>query len=125
MMSDQETTDTSDAKNPDLSAPAWTLMVCINRRPCSDLVSCAVRDSEKLAEAIENEVRARGLELTVERTVCMGRCDFGPTVRVAPGGDFHLGMVPADIAKFLDELESKLKLKKNTNIINTLPPIGS
>ena len=75
--------------------------------------------------AIEQEVRARGLDIRVERTVCMGRCDFGPTIRVAPGGAFHLGLDPADVSAFLDDLESSLDLKKETNKLRDLPPPGS
>jgi (2Fe-2S) ferredoxin len=112
---------------PPMPPPAagWTIMVCINRRLRSDLASCAARNSEDLAQAIEAEVRARGLDIRVERTVCMGRCDFGPTVRVAPGGAFHLGLAPDDVGGFLDDLELKLSLKKETNKINELPPPGT
>lgn len=93
-------------------ADGWTILVCINRRLRSDLASCAARNSEDLATAIEAEVQARGLDVRVERTVCMGRCDFGPTVRVAPGGAFHLGLAPNDVGGFLDDLEMNLNLKK-------------
>jgi (2Fe-2S) ferredoxin len=55
----------------------------------------------------------------------MGRCDFGPTVRVAPGGAFHLGLAPDDVGRFLDDLELELSLKKETNKINELPPPGT
>lgn len=106
-------------------AGGWTIMVCINRRLRSDLASCAARNSEALAQAIEDEVRDRGLDIRVERTVCMGRCNFGPTVRVAPGGAFHLGLAPEEVGGFLDDLESKLGLKKERNNINELPPPGS
>lgn len=110
---------------PPPPAGGWTIMVCINRRLRSDLASCAARNSEDLARALEDEVRRRGLNIRVERTVCMGRCDFGPTVRVAPGGAFHLGMSAADAPGFLDDLESQLNLKKEINKFNDLPPPGS
>jgi len=100
-------------------------LVCINRRLRSDLSSCAARNSEDLAKAIEAEVQARGLDIRVERTVCMGRCDFGPTVRVAPGGAFHLGLAPNDVGDFLNELEVNLNLKKENNKINELPAPGT
>ncbi|MEQ8227610.1 MAG: (2Fe-2S) ferredoxin domain-containing protein [Rhodospirillales bacterium] len=110
---------------PTAPAGGWTIMICINRRLRSDLASCAARDSETVAQAIEREVRARGLDIRVERTVCMGRCDFGPTIRVAPGGAFHLGLGPADVSAFLDDLESSLDLKKEANKLKDLPPPGS
>ena len=103
----------------------WSVLVCINRRLRSDLASCAARDSEALAAAIEAEVRRRNLDLRVERTVCMGRCDFGPTVRVAPGGAFHLGLTVGEIPAFVDRLESDLSLRKKPSGVNDLPPPGT
>ncbi|MEK9671504.1 MAG: (2Fe-2S) ferredoxin domain-containing protein [Rhodospirillaceae bacterium] len=55
----------------------------------------------------------------------MGRCNFGPTVRIAPGGAFHLGMAPEEIPGFLDRLEQNLDLTRNPIILNKLPTIGS
>ena len=87
---------------------ARTLLICINRRLRIDQPSCAVRDSEALAQALEREIAARGLAVSVERTVCMGRCAQGPTLRVAPGGAFHLGLREDDVPAFLDRLEADL-----------------
>ena len=109
----------------DTPAGGWTIMVCINRRLRSDLASCAARDSEGLAQAIEDAVHARGLDIRVERTVCMGRCNFGPTVRLAPGGAFRLGLTPEEVDAFLDDLERELGLKKERSKIKDLPPPGS
>lgn len=105
--------------------PTWTILVCINRRLRSDQTSCAARGSEALADALEAEVRARGLALAVERAVCMGRCMTGPTVRLAPGGAFHPGLTPADVPGFLDGLEQTLGLEKESREFNDLPPPGT
>ena len=55
----------------------------------------------------------------------MGRCDFGPTVRVAPGGAFHLGLTVGEIPAFVDRLESDLSLRKKPSGVNDLPPPGT
>ncbi len=93
---------------PTAAPRSKTLLICINRRPRIDQPSCAARDSERLAQALEQEIAARGLDICVERTVCMGRCAKGPTLRVAPGGAFHLGMTDGDVSGFLDQLETDL-----------------
>lgn len=96
-----------------LFAPSGkTLLICVNRRQRIDQPSCAVRDSEALARALEREIAARGLAVSVERTVCMGRCAQGPTLRVAPGGAFHLGLREDDVPGFLDRLEADLNAQE-------------
>jgi len=81
------------------------LLICVNRRFRADEASCAARSSVEMADAIESGVAARGIDIKVERSVCMGQCMKGPTLRLAPGGKFILGKSPADVAEILDELE--------------------
>jgi NADH:ubiquinone oxidoreductase subunit E len=82
------------------------LMICTNRRYGADGASCAARSSLEIAEAIETGVRERDIDITVERSVCMGQCTKGPTIRLAPGGRFILGKSLSDADNILDELET-------------------
>ena len=102
----------------------WILMVCQNRRLRSDLPSCAARGSVDLADALAQQIAARGLNLTVERTVCMGKCNYGPTVRLAPGGEFHLGLTIDGVPEFLDQLIDSLGIEEGA-VAEGLPPPGS
>ena len=88
------------------------LMICTNRRYGADDASCAARFSLEMAEAIETGVQQRGIDITVERSVCMGQCTKGPTLRLAPGGRFILGRSLDDIGSILDELEGICGLRK-------------
>ena len=85
--------------------PPRVLMICINRRFRMDEPSCAARGSEQLADQLEAEIRARGINLSVERSVCMGHCRTGPTIRLAPGGKFYHGPSAEEVVVMLDELE--------------------
>jgi len=96
------------------------LMICINRRFRMDEPSCAARDSEALAGHLETEIRERGIDVSVERSVCMGHCRTGPTIRLAPGGKFYHGPTADEVDSLLDELES---LCGTTRDANTGPPI--
>ena len=58
-----------------------TFIVCVNFRPYSNKPSCARRGSEQLADWLEQEIKARRLDATVERSVCFGQCPLGPNVR--------------------------------------------
>lgn len=81
------------------------LMICINRRFRADEASCAARGSHALADALELGIQQRKIDIEIERSVCMGQCQIGPTIRLAPGGRFILGKSIDDIPALLDELE--------------------
>lgn len=81
-------------------------MVCINRRFRADEASCAKRGSEALADALEAGIRERRIAIKLERSICMGHCQTGPTVRLAPGGRFFHGPALSEVTDILDELEA-------------------
>jgi len=93
----------------DFSSPTPSLLICINERQDPTRPSCAQRGSLQLAEAIEKEIADRGVELKVERIHCLGHCQKGPTMRLAPGGKFYLGKKDTEIKAILDDIESRLK----------------
>jgi (2Fe-2S) ferredoxin len=82
------------------------LMICTNRRYGAESASCAARSSVDIAQAIETGVSTRRIKIIVERSVCMGQCTKGPTLRLAPGGRFIFGKTIEDVNDVLDELES-------------------
>lgn len=67
-------------------------MICVNQRWAPSSVSCAQRGSSELAERLEQNIALENLEVKVLRLPCLGRCDHGPAMRLAPGGEFLLGM---------------------------------
>lgn len=107
------------------TSPDWALLVCQNLRPGADRASCKARGSGGLLDRIEREVRARGLRLAVEPSICMGKCTLGPTVRLAPGGPFFQGLSGADVPAFLDRLEREFGLVRALDDTAALPPPGT
>jgi len=87
------------------------LMICTNRRFGADDASCAARSSLEIANAIEIGVATRKIDITVERSVCLGKCWKGPTLRLAPGGRFILGKTLNEVDDILDELENLCGLR--------------
>ena len=83
------------------------LLACVNRRFRSDQPSCAARGSSAIADAIEAGIRVRRIALDFERIRCLGQCDRGPALRLAPGGRFFLGVTLEDVARLLDEMEAE------------------
>jgi len=99
------------------------LMVCTNRRYGADGASCAARSSLDMAKALEAGVLERRINITVERSVCMGQCTNGPTLRLAPGGRFILGKSLDDIESILNDLEELCGLRED--VIPRLNLLGS
>ncbi len=89
------------------------VLVCINRRYRGDQPSCAARGSEALADALEAALIERGVNVKLERSICMGRCTRGPTVRFAPGGRFNLHTAPEDVPALVSELEALCGIKSD------------
>ncbi len=95
-----------EAKAEASDAVPRVVLVCINRRFRGDQPSCAARGSEAVADAIEAGIADRKINVQLERSICMGQCTKGPTVRFAPGGRFNLGTHLEDVPAMLDELEA-------------------
>lgn len=81
------------------------LFICVNRRPIGQ-PSCGGRDSAQLADWLEAEIDRRGLDIPVERLVCMGHCRVGPNVKVKAGPMIH-GATRETLAALLDDFEQQ------------------
>jgi NADH:ubiquinone oxidoreductase subunit E len=90
-----------------------TVLVCVNRRFRGDQPSCAQRGSEEIADAIERGVEDRGIDIKVERIICLGQYTKGPTIRFAPVGRFILGTALEDVPALIDELHEKCGQRDN------------
>ena len=73
-------------------------MVCVNRR-----IGKPACSGTAIAEALEAELRQRRLAIPVERSICLGACEQGPNVRLAPGGRFYHQVTVAGIAELVDD----------------------
>lgn len=84
------------------------LVVCVNHRLGSGQRSCVGSGSLELISAIEQMIEAESIEVPVVRRECLGRCEQGPVMRIAPGGRFYteidetvLGGIVAGLKQFL------------------------
>ena len=66
---------------------------------------CTSSGSQKIIEAFEAEVKAKGLdeEIKVVRTGCFGLCSVGPIVIVYPDGTFYSHVDAADVPEIVEE----------------------
>ena len=89
-----------------------SLLICVNKRHDLSRPSCGYRGGIELADALEAGIAERGLPLEIERIHCLGHCQRGPTMRLAPGGKFYLGKEVSEVAEILDDIEERLNRNK-------------
>lgn len=71
------------------------LTVCVNDRgPNAITPSCGRRGGTRLRDAIAAAARETGLEVQTIR--CLGLCEKGPNVRLAPGNNWFHAVDPSD-----------------------------
>ncbi|MFM9913290.1 MAG: (2Fe-2S) ferredoxin domain-containing protein [Methylophilaceae bacterium] len=69
--------------------PSKTIIVCINHRANPDVPSCGARGGEAIAQCIASEIATYALDMGLERFHCLGMCDLGPNIKLAPAGNFY------------------------------------
>ena len=66
---------------------------------------CTSSGSVKVKEALENEIKAKGLEeeVKVVSTGCFGLCALGPVMIIYPEGTFYSMVKPEDVPEIVEE----------------------
>ncbi len=82
-----------------------TVVICINRRLSEASPSCAERGSELMADVLEQCLEASGLPGAVHRVECLGQCERGPSLRIAPGGRFFHKLTIEQLPEVISELQ--------------------
>ncbi len=85
------------------------LVVCINQRLGSGQRSCVGSGNLDYINRIESEIAARGLDVPIVRRECLGRCQEGPVMRIAPGGPFFTEIDAGTLDHIMVELERFLE----------------
>ena len=86
------------------SARPPRLVVCVNQRLGAGQRSCAGSGSRDLIRQLESQLGELGLDVPIVERECLGRCEEGPAMRIAPGGEFFTEVEPADLAVVVERL---------------------
>jgi (2Fe-2S) ferredoxin len=78
------------------------LVVCVNERLGHKQKSCAGSGSRGLIELLKQRADSRKLSLSITEQVCLGRCQQGIAMRIAPGGEFFYEVTEQDIDTILN-----------------------
>lgn len=85
------------------------VIVCINHRTNASQPSCAAKGGKELARCLEAELSKRNLDITVERFNCLGQCELGPNIRLAPAGPFYHQVSIEDLPGLMADIEQFYK----------------
>jgi (2Fe-2S) ferredoxin len=77
------------------------ILVCTNFRANLNNPSCAARDSQLVLAALKKELTKKNIVIEIEESPCMGYCNVGPNLRLAPNGEFFHGVSTINIAKLI------------------------
>ena len=82
------------------------LIVCVNERLGSGQRSCVGSGNRDYIRRIRQMLDDAGLEVPVVERECLGHCEAGPVMRIAPGGRFFTEIDDASLAQILAELKA-------------------
>jgi (2Fe-2S) ferredoxin len=88
-----------------------SVIICINRSFSGRRPACADSGSEVLAEELEQQLANAGLAVEVRRITCLGQCEQGPNLRIAPGGRFFHQVSHADLPVVVTELQRLMQVQ--------------
>lgn len=84
------------------------LVVCINERLSSGQRSCVGSGNLGYIRDIRTLIETEGLNVAVIERECLGKCEQGPVMRIAPGGRFFTEVDNTILPIIIDELKSFL-----------------
>lgn len=77
------------------------ILVCTNFRANLNNPSCAARDSQLVLAALKQELINKHITLEIDESPCMGYCNVGPNIRLAPNGEFFHGVSTINLAQLI------------------------
>ena len=89
------------------------VIVCVQER-LGKRSSCVRGGGEELVKSLDKMFVGQGLDVLVKRSFCFGRCNDGPNIRIAPGGDFYTAMTQERLNEVVSAVRSMV-LESDTN----------
>ena len=82
------------------------LIVCVNERLGTGQRCCVGSGSLDLIARLELMIAAENLAIPVVRRECLGRCEQGPAMRIAPAGPFFTEIDEQTLHTVIKELKN-------------------
>lgn len=82
------------------------LIVCINERLGTGQRSCVESGSLDYIRDLRSMISEENLDVTVVERECLGKCEQGPVMRIAPGGRFFTDINEVSLPLIITELKA-------------------
>lgn len=95
------------------SRPAKKLLVCVNERLGHGQKSCAGSGSRALIKRLKKLFAENGIQFEIVEQACLGRCEEGINMRIAPGGPFFSEVKEQDLERVVQALNCFEPMDRN------------
>ncbi len=85
------------------------IIVCINERLSVGQRSCVGSGNLDYIRDLRSMIATEGLEVTVVERECLGKCEQGPVMRIAPGGRFFTEINESSLPLIITELKDFIR----------------
>ena len=100
------------------------VIACVNMRK-HGRICCGKRGSPKVVAALEKGLRKRKINATLGSTHCLGPCNSGPNIRIAPSNSWIFGARVKDVPDILDLVEQLVREQDEADNQPTQPETES
>ncbi len=90
-----------------MSSPV-RLVVCVNERLGTGQKSCVGSGNLDYITSIRQLIEDHGLNVPIIERECLGKCEQGPIMRIAPGGKFFTDIDQQSLMIVINELKAML-----------------
>lgn len=88
-----------------MSSPV-RLVVCVNERLGTGQKSCVGSGNLDYITSIRQLIEDHGLNVPIIERACLGKCEQGPIMRIAPGGKFFTEINQSTLTTIIEELKA-------------------
>lgn len=85
------------------------ILLCTNFRANPNNPSCAARGSKVVMTVLTQALAEKNVPIIVEESPCLGFCEIGPNLRLAPSGEFFHGVSVTDLSAIIKRAKKFLK----------------
>jgi (2Fe-2S) ferredoxin len=80
------------------------IFICTNQRSGSEKLSCGEAHGLALVTEFKKQLKNSNLNLKtrVNKSGCLGICNFGPTIAIYPEGIFYVGVNTEDVKEIIE-----------------------
>ena len=80
------------------------IFICANQRSASEKRSCGETHGLALVTEFKKQLKNSNINLKtrVNKSGCLGICNFGPTVAIYPEGIFYVGVKTEDVKEIIE-----------------------